>query len=164
MIVGSGTPSGGGSGTDSSAVVRLGHEESRAGALRDDVDAREGGVAVHVVPVVMRVHDDDAALAGALARRNPSTGAMSCGRISVSTTKARPGVSATAVIVGKPSASMRWTQTSCGQLLHVLLLLVRAGRGPPLRLFPAAAGPAAPSADHADVLGGVREQLQPRRR
>ena len=46
------------------AALQLRLDEARAAALRDDVDAAEGGVAEHVVPVVMRVHDHDAAVAG----------------------------------------------------------------------------------------------------
>ena len=68
VMVGNGTPSGGCSGTDSSVVVLCARISRGQALLGDDVAAGEGGVAVHVVPVVMRVHDHDAALAGALGK------------------------------------------------------------------------------------------------
>src|SRR5450756_2376953 len=85
---------------------------------------------------------------------------MSCGRMRVSTTKARVGVSATAATVGKPSASMRWTQTSAVSCSTSPPAPLRGGKrarrqpsSPPRRL----------SADLADVLGGIRDEREARR-
>ncbi len=49
----------------------LGDDEPAARTVRDDVVAGEGGVAVDVIPVVVRVDDDDAALAGQLRQAAP---------------------------------------------------------------------------------------------
>src|SRR5450759_5232457 len=84
---------------------------------------------------------------------------MSCGRMRVSMTKARVGVSASAATVGKPSASMRWTQTPAVSCSTSPPAPLRGGKrarrrssSPPRRL----------SADLADVLGGFRDECEAR--
>src|SRR5665647_3555949 len=77
---------------------------------------------------------------------------MSCGRMRVSMTKARVGVSATAATVGKPSASMRWTQTPAVSCSTSPPAPLRGGEDDLRRL----------SADLADVLGGFRDECEAR--
>ena len=132
-------------------------DQPRTRALGDDVDCR-GRRRCRT-----RGPSDDACSrprCGARRRELPgssSTGAMSCGLMSVSMTNARVAVNATAAIVGKPPVSMRWTQTSGVSCSTSPPAPLRGGKrarrrqsSPPRRL----------SVDLADVLGRLRDEAR----
>src|SRR5450756_799421 len=159
VMVGSGTPSGGCGGTDSSVVV-LCARISRGQALCATMSTPGKAALPYTWSQWWCVFTTTVRRSPARSARSSSTGRMSCGRMRVSTTKARVGVSATAATVGKPSASMRWTQTSAVSCSTSPPAPLRGGKrarrttsSPPRRL----------SADLADVLGGFRDEREARR-
>ena len=150
-IEGSGTPSGGGSGHRLGAAVHLRDDQAAAQAVGHDVVTGEGGVAVDVVPVVVRVDHDDAP-PGGKPRRAARHGRHGLWRIERVEHEDAVASHDDAAGHGEPARDDAVEPDGVGELFHARLSLRQVGVA-----NLSAARPA--DLQNDDLLGSAREAL-----